>query len=65
MNVLGIIAVAGRVASEEIVTDAEGHVTTHHWLLPETAEIIYGGIASLLIFWLLWKFAGQIGRAHV
>ena len=27
MNVLGIIAVAGRVASEEIVTDADGHVT--------------------------------------
>jgi F-type H+-transporting ATPase subunit b len=62
MNVLGIIAVAGRVASEEIVTDADGHVTTHHWLLPETAEIIYGGIASLLIFWLLWKFAGPMAK---
>ena len=30
---------------------------THHWLLPETAEIIYGGIASLLIFAALYKFA--------
>ena len=30
---------------------------THHWLLPETAEIIYGGIASMLIFAALYKFA--------
>lgn len=30
---------------------------THHWLLPETAEIIYGGIASLIIFSALYKFA--------
>ena len=36
-----------------------GHSTyeTHHWLLPETAEIIYGGIASLLVFGALAKFA--------
>jgi ATP synthase F0 subunit b len=31
---------------------------SHHWLLPETKEIIWGGLASLIIFWLLWKFAG-------
>lgn len=31
---------------------------THHWLLPETDEIIYGGLASVLIFAALWKFAG-------
>ncbi|MFM8648312.1 MAG: hypothetical protein ACKODY_00855 [Actinomycetota bacterium] len=30
---------------------------THHWLLPETAEIIYGGIASVLIIAALVKFA--------
>jgi len=30
---------------------------THHWLLPETAEIIYGGIAALIIFAALYKFA--------
>lgn len=30
---------------------------THHWLLPETAEIIYGGIASVLVFFVLGKFA--------
>ena len=29
---------------------------THHWLLPETAEIIYGGIASLIIFTAIYKF---------
>ena len=30
---------------------------THHWLLPETAEIIYGGIASVVIIGALVKFA--------
>lgn len=39
---------------------AEDPTQTHHWLLPETAEIIYGGIASLLVFALLVKFAGPI-----
>ena len=29
---------------------------THHWLLPETAEIVYGGIASCIIFFGLYKF---------
>lgn len=29
---------------------------THHWLFPETAEIVYGGIASLIIFAALYKF---------
>jgi F-type H+-transporting ATPase subunit b len=29
---------------------------THHWLLPETAEIIYGGIASVLVIGALAKF---------
>jgi F-type H+-transporting ATPase subunit b len=31
---------------------------THHWLLPETKEIIWGGLASLIIFAALYKFAG-------
>ncbi len=34
-----------------------GSYETHHWLLPETAEIIYGGIASLIVFGALYKFA--------
>lgn len=31
---------------------------SHHWLLPETKEIIWGGLASLVIFYALFKFAG-------
>ena len=58
MNVLGIIAVAGRFAGETVTTDAQGHVTTNSWILPENAEIIYGGISSLIIFWMLYKFGG-------
>ena len=66
MNVLGIIATIGRqvAAEEELHFDENGDVVTHHWLLPETAEIIWGGIASLLIFAALIKFAGpQIKKA--
>ena len=60
MNVLGIAITLGRFvgAGEEIHLDDNGEVITHHWLLPETPEIIWGGLASLLIFWLLFKFAG-------
>lgn len=63
MNVLGIIATTARlggrlIGSEEVVLDDDGHVTTHSWILPETAEIIWGGLASLIIFAALWKFAG-------
>lgn len=58
MNVLGIIATAGRLAAEEeLHFDSNGDVVTHSPILPETAEIIWGGIASLIIFWALWKFA--------
>ena len=44
---------AGMVAAEDI--DPARSVS---WLWPEQAELIYGSIASLLIFGLLWKFAG-------
>jgi F-type H+-transporting ATPase subunit b len=56
MSVLGIIATTGRVFSEEVVVDSDGNVTTHSWFLPETAEIIWGGLASLIIFYALYKF---------
>jgi F-type H+-transporting ATPase subunit b len=56
MSVLGIIASTGRIMGEEIVTDSDGNVITHSWLLPETAEIIWGGLASLIIFYALYKF---------
>jgi F-type H+-transporting ATPase subunit b len=56
MNVLGIIAVTNRIAEETITTDPQGHVTTHSAFLPETTEIVWGGIASLIIFFALFKF---------
>jgi len=43
-------------AAEEPHRDDNGQIVTHHWLLPEQAEIIYGTISSLLIFALLYKF---------
>jgi F-type H+-transporting ATPase subunit b len=35
---------------------------THHWLLPESAEIIYGGLASLIIFAALIKFGLPLAK---
>jgi F-type H+-transporting ATPase subunit b len=63
VSVLGLAITLGRtfghlVSSEEFGIDADGHVTTHSALLPETAEIIAGGVASLIIFGALIKFAG-------
>ena len=62
MSVLGIIATAGRlIAGEEhVVTDSDGQVVTHSKFLPETAEIIYGGLASLIIFYALFKFGAPL-----
>jgi len=39
---------------------AEDPTVTHHWLLPEMAEIIYGGLASVIIFVGLVKFGGPV-----
>jgi F-type H+-transporting ATPase subunit b len=55
MNVLGIYAIT-RLAAEEAVFDSEGNVVTHSPFLPETPEIIWGGLASLIIFYALYKF---------
>lgn len=41
---------------------SEDPTVTHNWLLPETAEIIYGGLSSLLVFGLLYKFAGPMAK---
>lgn len=49
-------AIADFVGAEDHHFDDQGY-TTHHWLLPETAEIIYGGLAALIIFYLLYRFA--------
>ena len=45
------------------VSSAEGEAPTfesHSWILPETAEIIYGGIASVLVIGALVKFGGPM-----
>jgi F0F1-type ATP synthase membrane subunit b/b' len=39
---------------------AEDPTITHHWLLPETAEIVYGGLASVIVVGALVKFAGPM-----
>jgi len=43
------------IAAEQHDFDEKGY-TTNHWLFPETAEIIYGGLASLIVFALLYKY---------
>lgn len=41
---------------------AKDPTVSPHWLLPKTAEIIYGGLASLIVFGLLYKFAGPAAK---
>lgn len=45
-----------------VIFGAEGKVIdparSIDWLLPADAELIYGSISSIIIFSLLWKFAG-------
>ena len=50
-------------AITSVLFASEGGAPTyesHHWLLPETFEIIYGGTASVLVIGALIKFAGPI-----
>ena len=35
---------------------------SHHWLFPEQSELIYGTIASLIIFFALWKFGWPVAK---
>lgn len=39
-----------------ILIAAEDPTQSHHWLFPEIGEIIYGGLASIVIFTALYKF---------
>lgn len=59
MNVLGaVINVAGRVMPmAECGIDSNGECVTAKPILPPMAELLYGGLASLIIFALLYKFA--------
>ncbi|MEO7397937.1 MAG: hypothetical protein ABIW84_05185 [Ilumatobacteraceae bacterium] len=58
---MNIAAIIGRLVIEVPHQDSEG-ITTHSPIFPEQAEIIYGGIASIIIFALLYKFAGPAIR---
>ncbi|MDQ3738549.1 MAG: hypothetical protein M3337_05205 [Actinomycetota bacterium] len=59
MHLLGRLV----LAEEGPETDDQG-ITSHHWLLPETAEIIYGSLASIIIIGLLvWKAGPAIKKA--
>lgn len=62
MNVLGIINSAVWIAAGEgeEVFDDKGYIVTHSPFLPETAEIIWGGLASVIIFAVLIKAAGPM-----
>jgi len=40
--------------------DSNGDCVSAHPILPELPEIIWGGLASLIIFGLLWKFGGPV-----
>jgi F-type H+-transporting ATPase subunit b len=55
------IAASNVLPAAEHGIDDKGY-TSHHWLLPETAEIIYGGLASVIIIGLLVKFAGPAAK---
>ncbi len=45
-----------------LVAAEEGHhePETHSWILPETPEIIYGGLAAVLVIGALVKFVGPM-----
>jgi F-type H+-transporting ATPase subunit b len=55
MNMLTAIFIA---AAEGPHRDDQGQVITHHWLFPERSELIYGTVSSVIIFYLLYRFAG-------
>ena len=60
MNVLGSII----VPMAKCGVDDNGECVTEHPFLPAKAELIYGGLAALIIFALLFKFAWpQIKKA--
>jgi F-type H+-transporting ATPase subunit b len=62
MNVLLVQSII-RPAAECGKDSNKECVTPSPWL-PELPEIIYGGLASLIIFYALWRFAGpQIKKA--
>jgi F-type H+-transporting ATPase subunit b len=51
-----LIGIANLIGAEDHHFDDQGYTTHDPWL-PEQAELIYGSIASLIVFFLLWKYA--------
>jgi len=41
---------------------AEDPTQSHHWLFPEIGEIIYGGIASIAVFYVLYRFGWPVAK---
>jgi F-type H+-transporting ATPase subunit b len=58
---MSLLTTIGHFVAEsgEVSVDSEG-IVTHSAFLPEKSELIYGSIASVLIFALLVKFAGPV-----
>lgn len=54
---MSILAASIRILSEELPVDSDGKITTPYVWWPEWYEIVFGGIASLIVFGALWKFA--------
>jgi F-type H+-transporting ATPase subunit b len=61
MRLLGVLHL---IAEGVPTTDPDGHITTSSAILPETVEIFAGGLASLIVFGLLyWKGWPAIKKA--
>jgi F-type H+-transporting ATPase subunit b len=43
-----------------VIVAAEDPTVSHHWLYPEIGEIIYGGLASVIVIGGIVKFAGPM-----
>ncbi|MGA1748323.1 MAG: hypothetical protein ACO4BZ_11670 [Ilumatobacteraceae bacterium] len=52
MNLFAVIVGAGDVDPAQSL----------NWLFPATSELIYGGLASIIIFSLIYKFAGPAAK---
>lgn len=55
MNLIATLIVA---TAEGPHRDDNGQIVTHHWLWPERPELIYGSAATIIITYLLFRFAG-------
>lgn len=45
-----------------VILAAEDPSQSHHWLFPEIGEIVYGGIASVAIFVLLYRIGWPMAK---